>query len=79
MENEHDEMANFSSAKSYCGKTKHVVLSIGSKLAILDLLKAGMTHKNIANEYRIGRSTVVDIKKNEEKIQLFPSTMESMA
>ena len=66
------EMANASSAKSSCGKRKRVVLSLESKLAILDRLNAGATQEYLAeylaDAYGIRHSTVGDIKKNEEKI-----------
>ena len=43
------------------------------------LPEAGVMQKKLADEYRIGRSTVGDIKKNEDKIKSFALTMESMA
>ena len=75
----HDKMVNSSHAKNSCGKRKCVVLSLQSKIAIPDDLKAGAKQEKLAGEYRIRRSTVGDIKKNEDKIRLFGSTMESMA
>ena len=65
-------------SKSCCGKRKRVVLLLESKIAVLDCLKAGVMQEKLADEYRIGRSTVGDIKKNEDKIRSFASTMESM-
>ena len=79
MENACDEMANFSSDKSSCGTRKRVVLSIESKLTIVDHMKAGVTQEKLATEYRSVCSTEGDIKMNEEKIRSFASTMESMA
>ena len=78
MENLDDEMANFCSAKSSCGKRKREVLLLKSKLVILDHLKAGVAQEKLANEYRIGCWTVGDIKKNEEMIRSFASLMECM-
>ena len=72
-------MANDSSAKSSCGKTKCVVILLESKLAILDHLKAGAIQENLANECGIGCSSVGDIKKNEDKIRSFALTIESVA
>jgi len=42
-------------------------------------LKAGTFHAKLAKEYRIGRATVGDLKKNKEKIRSCVSTMDSMA
>ena len=72
-------MANDSSAKSSCGKTNRVVILLESKIAILDRLKAGATQENLANECGIRCSSVGDMKKNEDKIQSFALTMESVA
>jgi len=48
-------------------KRKRVVLSLEDKLGILDRLKAGASHTKLAEEYGIGKATVGDLKKNEEK------------
>ena len=74
-----EEMVSGSCAKSSCGKRKRAVLSLECKLTILDRLKAGATQEKLSHEYGIGRSTVGYIKKNEDKIRSFASTMESMA
>ena len=72
------EVANASGAKCFCGKRKRVVLSLESNPAILDHLKARATQESLADAYGIGRLTVGDIKKNEEKIRSFTLTKESM-
>ena len=75
------EMADDSSAKSSCGKRKHVhvALSLESKQAILDLQRGRTTQESLADECGIVCLIVGDINKNEDKIQSFASTMESMA
>ena len=47
---------------------------IDSKLAILDCLKGGATHAQLADEYTIGTSTIGDIKKEEANIRWFTSS-----
>ena len=64
--------------RALAGK-EDVVLSTETKIAILVHLKAGVTQEKLADEYKIRRLTVGNIKKNEDKVQLFMSTMESMA
>ena len=46
-------------------KRKRVVLLLESKLDILDQLSK--KNLRLASEYGVGKSTVCDIKKNEEK------------
>ena len=72
-------MATSSSAQSVPKKRKRVVLTLENKLAILDRLKTGATQEKLASEYGIGRSTVGDLKKNEDKIRSFALTMENTA
>ena len=57
-------------SSSSAKKRKHVVLTIDSKLAILDRLKEGVIHAKLADEYGIG---IGDIKKDEAKIRSFAS------
>jgi len=59
-------------------KRKHTCVSVETKLVILDRLKKGESQVNLASEYGIGKSTVGDFKKNEEKIREFALTMESL-
>ena len=49
-------------------KRKRVVLSFENKLDILEQLSEGESQAKLAIEYGVGKSTVGDIKKNEEKI-----------
>ena len=61
------------------GKRKHVTLFIGEKLTVLKKIAGGASLASIAKEYGIGKSTVSDIKKNEEKLMKFASGMESFS
>ena len=70
-------MASLSSSANKSKKRKRVVLTIDSKLAILDRLKGGATQAKLADEY--GTSTVGEIKKDEAKIRSFASTTDGMA
>ena len=72
-------MASSSSSVNKSRKRKHVVLPVESKIGILDRLKAGAIQTQLAEEYGIGSSTVGDIRKNEDKIRSFASTMDRMA
>ena len=72
-------MANEAIANSNSKKRTRVVLTLENKLAIVDRLKAGTTQKKLAEEYGIGRSTVGNLKKNEDRIRLFAFMMESLS
>ena len=52
-------------------KRKRVVLTIAEKLKICQLVRGGRTLQSLADEYGVGKSTVHDIVKNEEKLQAF--------
>ena len=60
-------------------KRKRVVLTLEKKLSILDRLKSGETQGKVATEYGVGRSTIGDIKKTQDKLKSFASTMENFA
>ena len=66
-------MATCSSVKRKC-----TVVTLETKLTILDPLKKGESHSRLASQYGIGKSTVRGIKKNEEKIRNFAATMDSL-
>ena len=72
-------MASSSCSASCSRKRKRTVVSLETKLAILDRLKKGEIQAQLASEYSVGKSTVSDIKKNEEKIRNFATTMDSLA
>lgn len=59
-------------------KSKHLVLSLESKIAILEQLKTEVTRVQLVEGYRTRTLTVGDIKKKEAKIRPFASTMDSM-
>lgn len=58
-------------------KRKHITLSIEEKCKVLDKLKQGISVTNIAREFGIGKATVVDIRKNQDKIRSFMITSDS--
>ena len=60
-------------------KRKRVVLTLEKKLSILHRLKSGETQGKVAIEYGVGRSTIGDIKKTQDKLKSFASTMENFA
>ena len=73
------KMASSSCSASCSRKRKRTVVSLETKLAILDRLKKGEIQAQLASEYGVGKSTVANIKKNEEKIRNFATTMDSLA
>jgi len=60
-------------------KRKRIVLSIEKKLEILDRLSKGETQVKLAQEYGIGKTTVFDLKQNENRIKMYASTMDSLS
>ena len=52
-------------------KRKRVVLTITEKLKICQLVRGGRTLQSIADKYDVGKSTVHDIVKSEERLQAF--------
>ena len=55
------------------------VLTLEKKLSILDRLKSGEMQEKLAIEYGIGGSMIGDIKKTQDKLKSFASTVESFA
>ena len=52
-------------------KRKRLVLTISDKLKICQLVRSGRTLQSVADEYDVGKSTVHNIVKSEEKVQAF--------
>ena len=46
-------------------KRKRKVLSIDTKLAILESLSKGVSQAKLAEQYGVGKSTISDIKRSE--------------
>jgi len=67
-----------SSSSSSSRKRERVVLTLEQKLAILDCLKKGESQEKLASDNGAGRSTISYIKKNEEKLKSYASTMECL-
>ena len=65
---------------AHCSRErKRVVLTFEKKLSILDRLKSGEMQGKLATKYGIGCSTIDDIKKTQDKLKSFASTMENFA
>ena len=58
-------------------KRKRVVLPIDSKLQVLDGVAKGVSYSDLSDKFGIGKSTISTLKKNEDKICEFASTLES--
>ena len=52
-------------------KRKRVVLSIEDKLTVCDLVRKKVPYSEIMNQFHIGKSTISDIVRNEEKFKMF--------
>ena len=73
------EMASFQSSEPRkAQKRKRNVLTIEQKLDIFKLIATGTSYTLISERYGIGRSTVVDIKKNQNKLEGFSKKMVDM-
>ena len=72
-------MASSSSSVPRSLKRKGTVVLLETKKAILDRIQKGETQAQLASEYGIGKSTLFNVKKNEEKIQNFATMMDSLA
>ncbi|XP_018576379.1 tigger transposable element-derived protein 2-like [Anoplophora glabripennis] len=57
-------------------KRKHKTLSIAEKCAILDSLKDGVSETSLALKYGVGKSTITDLRKKEQKIRSFVAQTE---
>ena len=58
-------------------KRKRKVLSIDTKLAILESLSKGVSQAKLAEQYGVGKSTISDIKRSEQKVKEYASTLDS--
>ena len=59
-------------------KRKQLVLTIEQKLSILGRLKKGEAQERISRDFGVGRSTIGDFKKAEDKLRSFAATMENL-
>ena len=59
------------SVSTFNRKRKRLVLTISDKLKICQLVRSGRTLQSVADEYDVGKSTVHNIVKSEEKLQAF--------
>ena len=58
-------------------KWKHVVLSIESKLSVIDSVAKGVSYSELSEKFDIGKSTITSLKNNEVKIREVATTLES--
>lgn len=59
-------------------KRKHVTLSIKEKIDLIKSLEAGTTVTALAEKYKVGKSTICDIKRNKERILSYATTSSSL-
>ena len=52
---------------------KHVVLTIEQKLQVCDSIRKGDSYAEITKKFNIGKSTISDIKRSEQKLKDFKS------
>ena len=52
-------------------KRKHTTLLLTEKCKILESLDQGKTIRQVAEIFNVARSTICDIKKNQQKIRNF--------
>ena len=57
---------------------KKIVLTVEEKLEIIKETQRGVSYTLISEKYGIGRSTVVDIKKNKAKLRAYKHKMTEM-
>lgn len=60
-------------------KRKHITLSIKEKIKLINDLNAGHTVTALSLKYKVGKSTICDIKKNKEKILTYGVTSSSLS
>ena len=58
-------------------KRKRTVLSVDQKLQICKRLKKGATTTSLSKELGLGKSTICDIKRNEDKLVTFVEKLDS--
>lgn len=59
------------------GKRKHNVLTMDTKIEIIQRLEKGETAVRLAPIYNIGRTTISDIKRNKDSILMFAAKLKS--
>ena len=55
-------------------KQKRVVLSIESKLSVLDSVAKGVSYSELSEKFNIGKSTITSLKNDEAEIHEFATT-----
>ena len=59
-------------------KRKRVALTVSEKLELIQLQDKSTSYAIISEQYWIGRSTIIDIKKNRDKIIRYKKKAETM-
>ena len=54
------------------------MITVHQKLEICKLIAMGTSYSITADKYGIGRSTIVDVKKNQPKLEEFSIKMKAM-
>lgn len=67
-----------STSKQTSSKRKRNVLSIETKLKIIEELKKGASAVSLSVKYDVPRTTINDLKKDSSKIEEFASRMETL-
>ena len=63
---------------SNASKRKRVLITIDDKLKICEMSRQGVSKKVIMDRYNIGKSTLYDMLKNEEKFKKFKSDKDEL-
>lgn len=57
-------------------KRKRALLSVADKLQVCDEVRKGLSYARVSDKFSIGKSTVRDIVKSEEKLRCFQSQLQ---
>ena len=60
------------------GKRKRVLLTVADKLEVCRLAKQNVPKSLLMNQYNIGKSTLNDILRNEDKLKKFKAEKEGL-
>ena len=71
-----DNIQYTSDSMAYAGKRKREVLTLDAKRQILQRLQKGEKPSSLIAEFKYGKATISDVKKNKERILAYISTME---
>ena len=72
-----DNIQYTSDSMAYADKRKREVLMLDAKQQILQSLQKGEKPSSLIAEFKCGKATISDIKKNKERILVYISTVET--